>query len=237
MLFRSCEGEGACRGFVIKSAPVRQAVLDAWNEELTIPILQSLLQEERSSQCPQLQPYEFDECGEDGREAEELQKLIAAKELYPTFDAVHYWWLDEFVKSIVFGQHTRTASEVADFKKLFPNQDIDDRTIQISWKCGLVSVMPSGVVKDRHNPRYRAKLWDAYLLKHPDQLPELTREVEEKQEAMADTNNQDDADNYSTDNTGDSDSLQNTLEDYSRYLDDTDSNKKKHNRKRTGRSN
>ena len=138
------------------------------------------------------------------------------------------------MKSIVFGQHTRTSTEVADFKKLFPDQDIDDRTIQISWKCGLVSVMPSGVVKDRHNPRYRAKLWDAYLLKHPDQLPELTREVEERKETDQGDVDSDEAD---ADNTESSDLLQNTLEDYSRYLDDTGSNKKKRNRKRTGRRN
>ena len=245
-----CEGEGACRGFVIKSAPVRQAVLDAWNSDLTIPILQSLLQavntDEPSSLCPQLQqPLSqpsllidadgvVNEWCETDREAE-LRKLVAAKQQYPTFDAVHYWWLDEFVKSIVFGQHSRTSTEVAEFKKLFPDQDIDDRTIQISWKCGLVSVMPSGVVKDRHNPRFRAKLWDAYLLKHPDQLPELTREVEERREADQD-NNQDDADSYSDD--AENNSENNALEDYCRYLDDIDSNKKKkRNRKRTGRRN
>ena len=230
-----CEGEGACRGFVIKSAPVRQAVLDAWNNNLTTSILQSLLQDEQLSQpLPQPSLLIDTDDDEDSSRLDEIEKLVRAKEQYPTFDAVHYWWLDEFVKSIVFGQHSRTSTEVAEFKKLFPDQDIDDRTIQISWKCGLVSVMPSGVVKARHNPRYRAKLWDAYLLKHPDQLPELTREVEERQQNQ---DNTDSDDTYDADNTESSDFLQNTLEDYSRYLDDTDSNKKKRNRKRTGRRN
>ena len=246
-----CEGEGACREFVIVAAPVEKAVLDAWNNSLTVQILQSLqsLQSLHENDEPtdyideQYEPPYEPPYDENGENSDEIRKLLAAKEQYPTFDAVHYWWLDEFVKSIVFGQYSHTTQEIADFKKLFPDQDIDDRTIQISWKCGLISVMPSGIVQDNQNPRHKAKLWDAYLLKHPDKFPELTKEVEARQQLLEENTDTDaDSNIYGDSLYGgleDSD-IQDELERLNDYYSDSgkknDSRKKtKKTKKRTGR--
>ena len=59
---------------------------------------------------------------------------------------------------------------------------LDDRTISIRWRCGLRTIIPSGVTRDSHDPRHKAILWDGYLLRYPDRYPELAEEVRKKQE-------------------------------------------------------
>ena len=156
-----CEGEGACRGFVIMSVPVRKMVLDTWNSL-------DLAEVERISTMKLR------------RKAEEAGKLLEGKAAHPAFDAVDYWWLDEYVAKIEFGQHSYTAS---DLKLMEPEQAkvLDDRTITITWRCGLMTAVPSGVVRDSHDPRHKAKLWDGYLLRYPDRYPKLAEEVRKRQ--------------------------------------------------------
>ncbi|MBR0411366.1 MAG: recombinase family protein [Eubacterium sp.] len=156
-----CEGEGACRKFAIMAIPVKKAILDAWNSL-------DLAEVERISTMKLR------------RKAEEAGKLLEGKAAHPAFDAVDYWWLDEYVAKIEFGQHSYTAS---DLKLMEPEQAkvLDDRTITITWRCGLMTAIPSGVVRDSHDPRHKAKLWDGYLLRYQDRYPKLAEEVRKKQ--------------------------------------------------------
>ena len=156
-----CEGEGACREFAIMAIPVKKAILDAWNSL-------DLAEVERISTMKLR------------RKAEEAGKLLEGKAAHPAFDAVDYWWLDEYVAKIEFGQHSYTAS---DLKLMEPEQAkvLDDRTITITWRCGLMTAVPSGVIRDSHDPRHKAKLWDGYLLRYQDRYPKLAEEVRKKQ--------------------------------------------------------
>lgn len=156
-----CEGEGACRGFVILAVPVRKAVLEAWNSLDTEAIRRIAGRNLKNK-------------------AAEAKKLLAEKEAHPVFESIEYWWLDEYVKDISFGKHRYTASEL---KKMDPlvAEALDDRTITIEWKCGLRTTLPSGVVRDSHDPRHKAELWDGYLLRYPERHPELAEEVRRKE--------------------------------------------------------
>lgn len=152
-----CEGEGACRGFVIMAVPVRRAVLSAYND-LDLEQVEGLCRARSHLR------------------AEEARKLLDAKREHPVFESIEYWWLDDFVEKIAFGQHSHTASEIAAMTENEAAAN-DDRTISVYWKCGLVSTMPSGVERDSQDPYHKAILWDGYLLRYPDRYPELTEEV------------------------------------------------------------
>lgn len=156
-----CEGEGACREFAIMAIPVKKAILEAWNSL-------DLAEVERISTMKLR------------RKAEEAGKLLEGKAAHPAFDTIDYWWLDEYVAKIEFGQHSYTAS---DLKLMEPEQAkvLDDRTITITWRCGLMTAVPSGVIRDSHDPRHKAKLWDGYLLRYPDRYPKLAEEVRKRQ--------------------------------------------------------
>lgn len=155
-----CEGDGACRDFAILAPPVRKAVLDAWNTLDTAEV-------ERIAGMKLK------------KRAEEAKRLLAGKAEHPAFETIEYWWLDEYVDSISFGQHSHTASEL---KAMEPDavKEMDDRTISIKWKCGLVTTLPSGVKRDSQHPRHCAELWDNFLLRYPDRYPQLTVEVRKK---------------------------------------------------------
>lgn len=155
-----CEGDGACREFVILAPPVRKAVLDAWNT-LDVDAVERVAGQKLKNR------------------AAEAKKLLAAKAENPTFEQIEFWWLDEYVEDISFGQHSHTASEL---KAMEPDaaKELDDRTISIKWKCGLLTTLPSGVKRDSQHPRHCAGLWDGFLLRYPDRYPQLTEEVRKK---------------------------------------------------------
>jgi hypothetical protein len=146
-----CEGEGACREFVIQSQEVEKAILKAY-ETLYLEEVKRIVN-----------------CKNADR-AENAELLLQVKEKYPSFSKIDYWWLDDLIERIDFGLHSHTASEL---KK----GGIDDRTISIHWKCGSVTTLSSGVLRDSQDPRHKAELWDAYLLRYPSQFPKLVEEV------------------------------------------------------------
>ena len=69
--FFFCQGEGACRGFVIMSVPVRKMVLDTWNN-LDLTAVDKMLSSKYR------------------KWVEEAQKLLVAKAEHPTFDSIEY---------------------------------------------------------------------------------------------------------------------------------------------------
>ena len=149
-----CEGEGACRKFVINATLVKSAVLEAYNA-LDIKAVQKIAVSDNSET------------------AAEAQKLLKTKKEYPSLDAVHYWWLDDLVRELSFGRHSHMASEL----RLLGEGAVDDRTLSVHWRCGLTSTLSSGVKIDAQDPREKAERWDAYVLKHPDSFPQLVEEI------------------------------------------------------------
>ena len=81
---------------------------------------------------------------------------------------------------IEFGQHSYTSSDL-NLMEEEQRRILDDRTITITWRCGLKTTVPSGVVRDSHDPKHKAKLWDGYVLRYPDRYPQLAEEVKKRQ--------------------------------------------------------
>ena len=115
------------------------------------------------------------------RKAAEAEKLLKVKEEHPAFEAIEYWWLDDLVADITLGQHSYTASDLALMEEATAKA-VDDRTVTVTWKCGLITTLPSGVLRDSQHPRHKAILWDGYLLRYPERHPALAGEVRRKQE-------------------------------------------------------
>lgn len=84
-----CEGEGACRQFVILAEPIKEALLDAWNELTRKTIIELL--------------------GVKNAEHVEAKRLLIEKKKNPEFDDVDYWWLDEYMLRITFGRHVNPS--------------------------------------------------------------------------------------------------------------------------------
>ena len=156
-----CEGEGACRKFVIKAYLVEEAILDAY-ENIDMKAVQKIAGKT------------------DYKTALAATQLLRIKQDYPAFEKIDYWWLDELIERISFGQHRRTTSEL---KKMGDKAAaMDDRTINIYWRCDLVSTVPSGVKSDYYAPEKRAERWDNYVLSHPDKYPKLVQEIQKNSE-------------------------------------------------------
>ena len=167
---------------MILAAPVNKGILSAWNDKLSPALIKSYIDQiERIEEMEQIEQTEEMALERSRSEAVEANKLLRAKTEHPTFIVIDYWWLDDFVKKIEFGKHSRTATEIERFERLFSNteKNIDDRTICISWKCGLETTVPSGVERDSQDPHHKAKLWDAYVMRNPDVYPELVEEVKQ----------------------------------------------------------
>lgn len=130
------EGEAACGKFVVHRDVVKSAVMDAYNR-LDINSLQKIV-----------------ESG-DLRNSSEAVKLLKTKTEHPVFEKVDYWWLDEFVQEIRFGQHTFSGPEPVNER-----HKSDDRTVSVIWKCGIVTTVPSGIKGD---PRKKAENLSARL--------------------------------------------------------------------------
>ena len=140
-----CEGDGACRRFVIDADSVERAILEAYETIKTKAV------EKKAG----LRDYAI---------AIEAVKLLRIKAEHQAFERIDYWWLDELVEQISFGQHTCT----------------DDWTISVHWRCGLISTLPSGVEDDVHDPRRKAEQWDAFILSRPDRYPQLVDEIQKQ---------------------------------------------------------
>ena len=156
-----CEGDGACREFVIVAAPVIEAILKAYR---TVDMDKVRRAAEAKLRW----------------KADAARLFLTTRERYPEMDSVEYWWLDDLVRSITFGKHTYTQTELMEMPEDV-RKTVDDRTVTVHWKCGVNTTLPSGVSRDSQHPRHKAELWDAYLLRHPDKYPDYTADVLRKQ--------------------------------------------------------
>ena len=149
--FFMCQGEGACRCFVIDRPLVDEALLKAYAELDTGPLGNS--------------------------EEAEMMKQIKAE--HPAFDSVDYWWLDDLVGRIEFGCHSYAPTELSAMPEEM-RKDADDSTMTIVWKCGLKQTVSTGIIRDSQFPQHKAILWDAYVLRHEDKYPKEAAEVRAK---------------------------------------------------------
>ena len=104
-----CEGDSACRRFVIPAEPIRDAMLKAWKEVSPKELRRLLneLQEETANTASSTRSgvRRGARSRADAMTANEIRLLIEEKKKNPVFDEVNYWWLDEYVLRITFGRH------------------------------------------------------------------------------------------------------------------------------------
>ena len=149
-----CEGDGACRGFVIDRPIVDKALLGAY----------ACMDVER--------PEAY-------KNEKELKLLHKIKEEFPSFSSVEYWWLDDLVEEIDFGKHSYSPTELSAMPREM-RVNADDSTMTITWKCGLKQEVSTGIIRDSQFPRHKAILWDAYVLRHEERYPKQAEEVRKK---------------------------------------------------------
>ena len=77
--------------------------------------------------------------------------LLSMKKKTPVFESVDYWWVDDLIDHIEFGKHSVDARELMRMKAL-GNDAGDDRVMKVFWRCGIVTMVPSGAVTERDDP-------------------------------------------------------------------------------------
>lgn len=85
-------------------------------------------------------------CSPDMRLAEAAEIMLCMKRERNTFQKVDYYWVDELVDTIRFGRHTGE----------------EDRTLEVYWRCGVKTIVDSGICKDKDNPEYVAALYHSW---------------------------------------------------------------------------
>lgn len=137
-----CEkGEDACHGFIIRSKMVEAALLEAY-QKLDAEKIKGKLNSPRFGEAAKL--------------------ALEIREKNPVFECVDFWWVDDLIDHIEFGAHSKTDME---FRRMVALGEhvMDDRTMKVYWKCGLITTVMSGASADRDQPAYIAKLYNSYL--------------------------------------------------------------------------
>ena len=137
-----CErGENACRSFIIRSDLVEKSLLKVYE---TVDMTEVMKRKA------------------DNATVAEASKLIDMKKEHPFFDKVDYWWVDELIDHIEFGKHTLSPREIMR-RQILGTAEADDRVMKVFWRCGVITVVPSGVVSDRDDPSVLARMWTNLL--------------------------------------------------------------------------
>ena len=137
-----CEkGEKACHGFIIRSYLVEPALLEAYKV---------------------LSPDKIAQKVKSPRFGEAARLALKIKKENPELYHVDYWWVDDLIDHIEFGAHSKKDME---FRRMVAKgmEFIDDRTMKVFWKCGLITTVMSGVAADREHPAYIAELYNRHL--------------------------------------------------------------------------
>ena len=124
------EGEDACKGFIIRSDRVKDALLEAYRRLDTKKVTEKV-------GSPRF------------GKAAELTLQIKAEN--PTMDSVEYWWVDDLIDHVEFGAHSHTGREFARLAAL-GEPITDDRTVKVYWNCGLITTVSSGIFDERDHP-------------------------------------------------------------------------------------
>ena len=151
-----CEkGDDACHGFIIRSNIVETALLEAYKKL------------EAGKIAEKVNSLRF---GADAKLALEIRKA------HPVMKSVDFWWVDDLIDHIEFGAHSRTDREYRRLAAL--GEDVvDDRTMKVFWKCGLITTVMSGVDADREHPPMIAELYNSYLERQKEAQKEKEAET------------------------------------------------------------
>lgn len=151
-----CEkGDDACHGFIIRSNIVETALLEAYKKL------------EAGKIAEKVNSLRF---GADAKLALEIRKA------HPVMKSVDFWWVDDLIDHIEFGAHSRTDREYRRLAAL--GEDVvDDRTMKVFWKCGLITTVMSGVDADREHPPMIAELYNSYLERQKEAQKEKAAET------------------------------------------------------------
>ena len=137
-----CEkGDHACQGFIIRSYLVEAALLEAYRR---------------------LDAAKIEEKVKSPRFGNGAKLALEMKKAHPSFSRVDFWWVDDLIDHIEFGKHSKTEREYRRMVAL-GEKVIDDRTMKVYWKCGLITTVMSGVKADREHPAYIAGLFNDML--------------------------------------------------------------------------
>ena len=82
---------------------------------------------------------------------------LEIKKQYPIIERADFWWIDDMIDHIEFGKHSFTERE-RKIKEAYGDGYVDDRTLTVFWKCGVVTTVSSGVREDVNNPAHIADL-------------------------------------------------------------------------------
>ena len=132
-----CErGENPCGNFVIRTRLVEPALLKAYE---TVDL------------------EEVKEKRKDPKFKEDATLFLSMKKETPAFESVDYWWVDDLIDRIEFGEHKSNARDILRMKAMGMEPD-DDRTMKVYWRCGVVTTVPSGALEGRDDPMKVAQM-------------------------------------------------------------------------------
>lgn len=150
-----CEiGEGACKNFVMRSAVIEKAVLEAYCK-IDCKTLHKVIREGQN------------------KDAQKAAKQMAAlKQKHPKMEKVDYYWLEDFVDKIEIGTHLSIARTGAATEN-------NDRTITVFWKFGFNTIVPTGIEKEKDAPWYVAELYRRYLNRHKNTKQQVEKQIQQ----------------------------------------------------------
>ena len=158
----SCEkGEKACHGFIIRSNLVETALLEAYR----------LLNPDNITEQTKTPNYKATAITTSYNTA--AHHTLKIKKQYPLFKSVEFWWVDDLINHIEFGPHKTFPQEKPQTPDLEKN-NIDDRTMTVFWKCGIITTVMSGANTDQEHPPYIAELYNNYLKRQRKKERETT---------------------------------------------------------------
>lgn len=72
-------------------------------------------------------------------------------------EKVEYYWLEDLVDKIEIDAHLSVSCALSESEN-------DDRTITVFWKFGLKTIVPTGLEKEKDNPRHIQNYIDGILI-------------------------------------------------------------------------
>ena len=155
-----CEvGLKACRGFIIRSVFVEEAVLRAYE----MVDMGAVIQKKKM--------------GKSAKTRAAAEMFCRVKEQHPKLESVEYHWVDDLIAKIMIGAHSYSPTQIRRMQAA-GEPFVDDRTLTVFWKAGLKTTVPTGIVLDKDDPQRLAERYRNYLENHKEYWEQAKRQVE-----------------------------------------------------------
>lgn len=155
-----CEvGLKACRGFIIRSVFVEEAVLRAYE----MVDMGAVIQKKKM--------------GKSAKTRAAAEMFCRVKEQHPKLESVEYHWVDDLIAKIMIGAHSYSPTQIRRMQAA-GEPFVDDRTLTVFWKAGLKTTVPTGIVLDKDDPERLAERYRNYLENHKEYREQAKRQVE-----------------------------------------------------------